>query len=229
MAMLDFTVLDLIAFGWFLLCWIGYNLIADHTRWGQKSFTSAMNEYRLRWMLTMLRRDDPRIVDTTIQSSLLNGIAFFASTTIILVGGLFAMLGASDQAIRILSDIPFVVKPSRTVWELKLLLLVVIFIYAFFKFAWSFRLLKYCSILIGAVPLKSEIDGHAEVFAKRIACLIGIEAEHFNQGLRAYFFALAALGWFLHPYLFIAATAWITMVLYRREFHSRSLTCLGKM
>lgn len=186
----------------------------------------AMNRYRLRWMQTMLRRDDPRIVDTNIQSSLLSGIAFFASTTIIVVGGLVAMLGAEDKAVRVLAELPFVMQPSGTLWEFKLLLLISIFVYAFFKFAWSFRLLKYCSILIGAVPSRTEVDADTEAFIERIACMISIEGMHFNLGLRAYFFALAALGWFLHPYAFIVATAWVTWVLYRREFRSKALLCL---
>jgi uncharacterized membrane protein len=187
---------------------------------------SAMNGIRQRWMQTMLRRDDPRIVDTMIMASQLSGIGFFASTSIIVVGGLFALVGAADEAINLLASIPLVATPSRTVLGLKLLLLITIFVYAFFKFAWSFRLLKYCSVLIGATPLASECDAQGEDFVKRIACLIGIEAVHFNQGLRAYFFALAALGWFLHAYVFMFATAWVTVVLYRRDFRSRSLACL---
>ena len=224
--MLDFVILDYFALGWFFLCWVCYTLMADHSRWSDKSITMAMNRYRLGWMQTMLRRDDPRIVDTTIQSSLLSGIAFFASTSIIVVGGLVAMLGATDKVVTILAEIPLVAQHSRAVWELKLLLLIGIFIYAFFKFAWSFRLLKYCAILIGAVPSRTEVDAAAEAFTERIASLIGIEGVHFNQGLRAYFFALAALGWFLHPSLFMVATAWVTWVLYRREFRSKALGCL---
>jgi uncharacterized membrane protein len=224
--MLDFEILDYIALGWFFLCWICYTYMADRSHWSEKSISVAMNRYRLRWMQTMLRRDDPRIVDTNIQSSLLSGIAFFASTTIIVVGGLVAMLGAGDKAVRVLAELPFVVQPSRTVWEFKLLLLISIFVYAFFKFAWSFRLLKYCSILIGAVPSRADIDKETEAFIERIACMISIEGGHFNLGLRAYFFALAALGWFLHPVTFILATAWVTWVLYRREFRSKALFCL---
>ena len=33
----------------------------------------------------------------------------------------------------------------------------------------------------------------------------------------------AALGWFLHAIVFIVASAWVVLVLYRREFRSRSL------
>ena len=42
-------------------------------------------------MLEMLRREN-RIVDIQIVGNLLNGAAFFASTTILAVGGLFALL-----------------------------------------------------------------------------------------------------------------------------------------
>lgn len=221
------TALDGVALFWFLLCWCGYTWLADHTRWSRLSLTETMNEYRRLWMLTMLRRDDPRIVDTTIQASLLNGIAFFASTSIIVVGGLFALLGAADRAIQLLQDLPLVVPLTRHAWELKLMLLIVIFVYAFFKFAWSFRLLKYCSILIGAVPTRDEINQHTESFVLRIADILNLEARHFNHGLRAYFFSLAMLAWFLHPWLFIVATTWITVVNYRREFQSRTLRYLN--
>lgn len=220
------TTSDYLGLGWFLLCWVGYTRIADYSRWHNRSIMAAMNRYRIRWMQVMLRRDDPRIVDTTIVASLLSGIAFFASTSIIVVGGLIAMLGATDQAMRVLESLPLVAKPSRTIWDLKVLLLITIFIYAFFKFAWSFRLLKYCSILIGATAPREELDETDDTLARSIGELISIEAVHFNQGLRAFFFALAALGWFLHPWVWMLASAWVTLVLYRREFRSRSLACL---
>ena len=48
----------------------------------------------------------------------------------------------------------------------------------------------------------------------------------FNRGLRAYYFSLALLAWFLHPVAFMLASAWVVAVLYRREFRSRTLTAL---
>lgn len=222
----QFTAADYLALTCFLTSWVGYTVAADHTRLRERGITAAMDHHRERWMLAMLRRDDPRVVDTIIQGSLLNGIAFFASTSIIVVGGLMAMLGAADRAVAVLADLPFTANPTVADWELKLLLLVTIFVYAFFKFAWSFRLLKYCSILIGAAPLEREPSPEDDAYARRIAQLISLEALHFNQGLRAFFFALGALGWFIHPYAFMGATAWVTVVLYRREFHSRSLQLL---
>jgi uncharacterized membrane protein len=219
MVILGFTPLDILAFGWFVVCWVGFTWSVEHSQWRRPSLSTVMNDYRRQWMLTMLRRDDPRIVDTTIQASLLNGIAFFASISIIVVGGLIAMLGATEQAMRVMEDLPFLSQPSPAAWELKIFLLILIFIYAFFKFAWSFRLLKYCSILIGAVPSRDEVDTRSEQLVTQIAELMNLEAKHFNRGLRAQLFSLAVLGWFIHPLLFMAATAWVALVNYYREFH----------
>ena len=59
--------------------------------------------------------------------------------------------------------------------------------------------------------------------AERAATIIGLAAYHLNRGLRGYFFALAALAWFLHPVLFAVGSTWVVLVLYRREFRSRAL------
>ncbi len=49
---------------------------------------------------------------------------------------------------------------------------------------------------------------------------------NFNNGLRAYYFGVAALSWFLHPVLMIAVTIGVVYVLHQREFRSRTLQAL---
>ncbi len=40
--------------------------------------------------------------------------------------------------------------------------------------------------------------------------------------------ALAALGWFVNPWLFIATTTWVVAILHRRDFHSATVRLLSK-
>ncbi len=177
---------------------------------------------------------NPKMPDTLIQNTLQYGVLFFASTSILLVGALMAGLGASDQAIELLGELPFAVSTTRTVWEIKVLLVTFIFTFAFFKFAWSYRLFNYVLIMIGAAPdvsvaeAKNEEDTiDLEDYAYRVGRLHTLGARHFTTGLNSYFFALAACAWFLSPLLFIASTIWISIVLYRRAFWSafgRTLT-----
>lgn len=60
-------------------------------------------------------------------------------------------------------------------------------------------------------------------YAARVIDLAGLS---YNHGLRAYYFALSVLAWFVSPYLFILASGFVVAVLYRREFKSRSLMAL---
>jgi len=64
------------------------------------------------------------------------------------------------------------------------------------------------------------------LYARRIAALNALAGKHFNWGLQAYYFGLAVLTWFINPWLFVAATAWVTAILYRREFASNTLKAL---
>jgi uncharacterized membrane protein len=220
--MTDFTLADAAAFLWFALCWAGYTACADHSPWRRHSISVAMNRERRGWMDQMMARE-LRMVDMQIVGNLMRSLGFFASTTILLVAGLIAVLGATEQAVETLTELPFAVPTTEAVWHVKVLLLIVIFVYAFFKFAWAFRLTNNCSILIGAAPAAPADPAVAALHAERAAAIIGLAAYHLNRGLRGYFFALAALAWFLHPALFAVGSTWVVLVLYRREFRSRAL------
>lgn len=170
---------------------------------------------------------NPKMPDTLIQNTLQYGVLFFASTSILLIGALIAGLGASVEAVELLADLPFTVGTTVALFELKTLLVTFIFTFAFFKFAWSHRLFNYVLIMIGAAPDASvpvnedrpdTID--ADNYAARVGYLHTLGAKHFTTGLNSYFYALAACAWYLSPVLFICATVWISIVLYRRAFWS---------
>ena len=219
--MLELSTLDLAALLWFAVSIFGYSLLADHTRLHERSVTAEMAEHRYRWMRMMLERD-MRMVDTSVQGNLLTSVGFFASTTIFVIGGLLASLGATEKGIEVMEALPLATTTTRQVWELKILLLVGLFVYAFFKFAWSFRLFNYCSVLIASAPAAPVPPEEAHQFAKRAAEVNVNGSRHFNRGLRSYFFALAALAWFLNAAAFVIATTWVLWIVYRREFRSHA-------
>ena len=220
-----FPLWDWAALAFFLTCWVGYTILVDHSPLRRRSIAAAMAVHRRRWMREMLGRD-LRMVDTQILGNLVTGIGFFASTAILMIGGLFAILGAADQAIEALGHIPLADAPTREEWTLKVLLMVGMFIYAFFKLAWSFRLANYTSILVGAAPHRPESDAEAAQVAERLGRLSILVNFHFNRGIRAFFYSLAVLGWFVHPVAFAVASLLVTLVLYRREFRSEALRIL---
>jgi uncharacterized membrane protein len=220
---------DLVAPAFFVLCWAGYAVIADGTPGGRSSLMSRMHEYRRAWMRRMLTREN-RIPDLQALMVLTQSNAFFASSSILIVGGCLAILGAREQAMEILSDLPFVARTPLVVWELKVLLLVVVFVYAFFKFTWSLRQFNYVAIMIGvAPPPETAATAESLAYAESAAAVASRAAEHFNKAMRTFYFGLAALSWFLQPLLFMVLTALVVLVAYRREFKSHTLDAIGKV
>jgi len=226
-AELSVTWLDVLAFVFLIVAWVGYAAFAtrQHAR-NVPSLHTRMDVFRRAWMVRMIERDN-RMVDVNIMRNLTRSSQFFASTTMLILGALIALTGYVQQALDVVSGLPFTVKGTQRVVEIKILLLVVIFVYAFFKFSWAIRQLNFCSVLMGAAP-KHPADNpeqHAP-HINRTARITSSAAINFNNGLRAYYFALAALAWFLHPWLMIVATGWVVYVLYRREFRSKTLHAL---
>ena len=218
--MFGFSNLDLVALAFFILSWLGYHYVVEMGPYAVRTLNMRMNLRRARWIREAAGRE-VRIVDTQVMNGLQNGTAFFASTSLLAIGGTLALLNATDRAVAIFSDLPFVPMTLRSVWELKIIGLVAIFGYAFFKFAWSYRLFNYCVILLGALPPFDSKDEKAMTHAVHETIEMNIAAgRHFNRGQRAFFFALAYLGWFLGPITFIGFTAAVLVAMYRRQYAS---------
>jgi len=224
--MLGFTTTDSIALFVFAAAWLGYNMLVDHSRFAKTGLNALMNEYRLAWMGQMEFRE-MRIIDTQIMGSLQNGTAFFASTSLIAIGGTITLLRATDNVLQVFGDLPFAPVPSRGLWDTKVIGLAIIFIYAFYKFSWSYRLFNYAAIILGATPMPASADpARRHLTARRAADMNIVAARQFNRGQRAFFFALAYLGWFISPYLLIAATLAVLFVMWARQFRSDARAAL---
>ena len=223
------TELDIIAFVFFLLLWIGFSFLTDgRLKLSRPSLTRLVNDYRAEWIRNSLRRD-LRMIDTQIIAGLQNGTAFFASTTIFALGGCFALLGATEQAQSLYDDLPAISQSGRAIYELKVGGLATIFGFAFFKFGWSYRLFNYCSIVFGSVPMTADSSKTPEEndrLMERVARLNILAGRHFNSGLRAIFLSIGYLGWFVGPYVFMLTTLFVILVLLRRQFFSEARKAL---
>ena len=219
--MSGFFIYDLLAVGMFLVGWTGFTYAAEHGASAAGNLIGGMALRRADWMRRMLHRDN-RMLDIQVVRSLQVSNRFFASTSILIIVGLLAVLGSTDRAIALVMDLPFTFVTTRQAWEAKVLGMVLVFIYAFFKSVWSMRQYNYCAILIGAAPSAAELPEDEEAIAAPIARLATLAAKHANRGIRAYYFGLASLAWFVHPLLTIPTVLWVVLVLYRREFRSRT-------
>ena len=204
----------------FVSLWASYTWYADFSRWSKNSLPKVMNIHRSRWMREMLKRE-LRMPDVIMMGNFLHSATFFSSTAILIIAGLVAALGASENTMNAFTALPFVTSIVPALWELKIIALIIVFIHALVKFIWAMRLADYSTVLFNAAPLNNNQIG--QLYAIELGKITGLYAWHFNQGLRAYFFALALLGWWINAWFFIVSSLIIVLVLYRREFQSKSL------
>ena len=217
-----FSPVDYAAVALLLLSWVGIGWRIENPG-KSPSVSVLMAEYRREWMRQMVDRN-PRIFDAQVLSGLRQATSFFASASLIALGGGFAAVGNSEQLVGVARDLRLDNSPA-VVWEFKLLMTMVFLTNAFLKFVWSNRLFGYCAVLMASVPNDGN-SPHAIPRAAKAASLNISAARAFNRGLRSVYFALGSTAWLAGPWALLFATVFTVSVLWRREFTSRSRAVL---
>lgn len=214
---LDLTAITLLATAWVLIGWIIERANSKHP-----SVSVIMAGYRREWMVQFITRE-PRVFDANILANLRQGTTFFASASMIGIGGGLALIGNTERLLGIAKDLSLEDAPA-VVWEIKILVVILFLANGFLKFVWSHRLFGYCAVVLASVP-NDATDPLCFPRAAQAAEINITAARSFNRGLRSVYFALGALAWLLGAIPLLAATAFTVLILWRREFasHSRSI------
>jgi uncharacterized membrane protein len=210
---------DAVAVALLLLAAIATGWSIEHPPASRASVSHLMAGYRREWMRQVPARDS-RIFDATIMANLRQGTAFFASTVLIAIGGVLALVGNTTPLQGLAEDITQSDAPTL-LWQIKLLTVVAFLAQAFLKFVWSNRIFGYCSIMMATIPQNAN-DPRGPGRAARAGELRVRAAININRGLRAVYFAIASLGWLLGPYGLILTTLAVSATLLSREFASIS-------
>jgi uncharacterized membrane protein len=230
---MDIYPLDIFSFFWFLSCWVGYSLFARKQAKKRNSLSSVLYRYRKEWVLK-LSKSGMSEVDSDLLGSLERQVSFMASTSLLILASLVTVLSAASEGFMDMSSLQFVDDVSLEIVQMKLLLMIFIFVYGFFTFSWALRQYGFCFILFGSSfntvrYYKGDKEYQAQAVPrdfKAMAKVLDRAAHSYNYGIRAYYFAMAALAWFINDWFFMAACAVVIFVLYRREFMSNSLQAM---
>ncbi len=217
---------DFLAFVCFLVAWLGYGYVARLLARNRPSLISAVGVFRQRWMTRICERET-HVADATLLSNLLRGALFFASTTVLILGGLVAVLGTGTKVAEVVGQLPYAAASEAWLLEIKALALIVLFVYAFFKFTWSAWQYNVLSIIVGAAPSPASESQEIARYVKNATHIATLAGDSYNNGIRAYYFSIALMAWFIDAWMFLAVTLIVSFVLYQREFGSpmlRSLT-----
>jgi uncharacterized membrane protein len=213
-----FGLSDGIALTVIVSAWLGLGYFIENPPASRPSVSLLMQEYRREWMRQFVTRQ-PRIFDASMIDSLRQSTAFFASASMIAIGGAVAMI-ANPAAVRGVA-MDLTLPTASLAIEMRVLLVVGFLSNALLKFIWAHRLFGYCSIMMAAVP-NDHTDPVANHRAAQAAELNITAAKSFNRGMRSIYFALGSLAWLFGAYALIGAALLTAAVLFRREFASTS-------
>ena len=88
---LDYAAMAILLGAWL---WIGWKI--EHPSPQKPSVALVMDGYRRDWMHEMVTRQ-PRMFDAQVVAAMRQGSTFFASTTMIAIGGGLALLGNTER------------------------------------------------------------------------------------------------------------------------------------
>lgn len=220
---------DLAAVGLLILAIVFTNHLVEKCSASWPSTAVLMANYRKAWMSELPNRE-LKMYDAMLMVNLRAGATFFASGCMLAIGGVIALLGQSDRLVALAQDLAMTNDVSRVAWEAKLIFLVILLVQAFLRFIWAHRIFGYCAVVMGTIPDRQ--SGPSEPSARTMAAVarageLNVAASRsFNRGMRTVYFTLAALAWFLGPWVLILATALITLNLFRIEFLSNTRAIL---
>ncbi|MDC9824857.1 DUF599 domain-containing protein [Devosia sp. ZB163] len=198
-----------------LLCWFAYNCGVPFLERKRPSLSVIMSMQRRRWVANAVTRDTP--LDAILAGNLMGSVSLLASTTVLLVLAVFTAFGNLTALTDTLDAVGVRAGYTTQDVQIHLFATLAIFVMSFFSFTLALRQFNHFCILIGA------IDHHGHTTPEEIdaiAQLNTLAAKNFNNGIRAYYFAVPMVFWFAMEWLAIASSIVTVAFLIHREFFS---------
>jgi uncharacterized membrane protein len=198
-----------------LICWLVYGWGVRLIEMRRPSLSVIMSIQRRRWVANATRRESP--LDAILSGNLMQSVSFLASTSVLLILAVFTGFGQIEALQESLAAVSLGTPYTIPEMQVHLVVMLGIFVLAFFAFTLALRQFNLFCIMLGAIDhdvttSEEEIDA--------IAQLNSLAARNFNNGLRAFYFSIASVAWFAASWLAIAASVATVLFLIHREFFS---------
>jgi uncharacterized membrane protein len=198
-----------------LICYLAYNIIVPQVEKLRPSLSVIMNMQRRRWVANATLRESP--FDAILSGNIMGSVSFLASTAVLLILAIFAVFGQIPALMETLNSLSLDRVYTLVDVQLHLVVMLAMFVLAFFAFTLSLRQFNHFCIMLGAID---HVGGTTDEEIDAITRMNALGAKNFNSGIRAYYFSVASVAWFISEWLPIVACILTVMILAHREFFS---------
>jgi uncharacterized membrane protein len=217
--MLDIIQLNLLAFAIFILCISVYGIqLKLAMRKPGTAKRGLLNIFYGEWVKIMATQKD-KIIPIQTMRNLIMSVTFLSSSILVMLGVLVRFNDTGFMEFTSLTNLT-----ASNMSYFKIMILSITLVFSLLAFLLSLRQMVRFTILIG-IPYKDiEKKGSKEIEeTQNIHCYLDARAlqqevfikamNRFTYGIRAVFYSIILLFWFMGPYMFIAASIIITIFL----------------
>lgn len=220
---------DIAALAVFLIAWLFYQPLLRVVLRRGGAINTDMTVVRRRWMTNMAAREN-RFLDSQLMGHALNSASFFASANLIVIAAAAGALFKSADTYRTVAHLTATETGPRWLFDAKLALIVLALARGLLDFIWAIRQMNYTLAAIGAAPTPSSMsDAVAREYGDAAASVLNPALSSFNNGVRGYYFSLAAAAWLLGPWAMMLAVVLAVGLLFARQAASPSARGLRRI
>lgn len=185
-----------------LLMLVYYLYLKKKTRCSPHSSMQAVNaEIRERWVLMIRTSGKLEILAIQTLRNSVMAASFMATTAMLLMIGMLNLSEKIWQWAENLHPLLSVCQASSELWQIKLGILMLSFMIAFYYFAMAIRFFNHVGYMIN---LPNDAATEDDLY-KQICAYLNRAGRYYTFGIRAFFFSLPIIAWFFGSYFLVFA------------------------
>jgi uncharacterized membrane protein len=223
----DFTWAHVFAIGLIFALWGFYSPILGVI--GKGSLNTQLHAVRLRWLhMHQSVPRDQRVIDALMLGHISSSVSYFGSATLILLAALVGTLVNINRIYIVTRELAFLAPMSADLFALNFALVTLILVLCLFAFTYALRKMAYVFAMLGGLDVAAASAPEVSVMADQTARVLTEAVKSINNGIRGFYYAVAALFLFAGAWTCIAATLLITALIYYRQLYSPTAVAIAK-
>jgi uncharacterized membrane protein len=218
--------LDIAGLVIFIFCWLGYEPFLRRISKSRGLITKDLSVVRRAWMQEMTVRE-VKLFDSNLMAHAVNSATNFSSANLLLIAAVAGVLFGGHLPLKSMTALGFDVS-STQLFQIKMALVLVCLSRGLLDFIWSLRQMNYCAAAMGSMPENMDEELAAR-FSSAVTNILEPAMTSFSQGVRAYYFSLAAAAWLWGPFYLAAASIGAVALLGWRQSRSQSARGLRQL
>ena len=176
-----------------------------------KTYLGITKHLRRMWVESIMKERRDILAVQTLRNWIMAS-SFLASTAILIGLGLLSLLFKPEHVTELPFDFTLMFSRMRTLFLVKVMLLVVHFFFAFFSFTLAIRYFNHINFMIN-VPLECD----SMLNTAYVANILNLGNLHYTLGMRAYYLAAVVTLWLFGPQWMFFGALILILIMYKQD------------